>query len=178
MKILIETVAKVVKPIFSSVLMLASLSACTTIPDHTTDKSMTSIGSETFITWPADQSHIYISMADGKQQSCRSPQPDFATNTSVGGSLSLGLASGTDAISDNDTNTSTSLGGISPAVLIVREVLFRNCELTMNMTASSEKAEELFFKSLEILKDIVATQTQTGTSTTAVLPVESAEPEE
>jgi hypothetical protein len=148
MKILIETVAKVVKPIFSSVLMLASLSACTTIPDHTTDKSMTSIGSETFITWPADQSHIYISMADGKQQSCRSPQPDFATNTSVGGSLSLGLASGTDAISDNDTNTSTSLGGISPAVLI------------------------------EILKDIVATQTQTGTSTTAVLPVESAEPEE
>lgn len=146
------------KTVFFNTLVITSLAGCMSLPDRTQEHSVTSIGNETFVTWPAEQGHVYLSKVNGRQLACRAPQSDSSLNRSVGGSLSAGFATGTDGISDTNSETSTNLGGRDPSVLIVREVLFRSCELTMNVNASEEKAEELFYKSLGILENILDTQ--------------------
>ena len=150
-----------------AVIMTLGLASCATLNDHTQDQKVTRVGNETVITWPADQKHVYLKEKDSARQLCTSTGPDFAIASSAGGSVGVGGSTG-DSLGANAGQADLSLGGRSPSVLIVRDLLYRSCELTMNISASAEKAEEIFFKTLEVVKVVVNTQTEPGVSSATV----------
>ncbi|MFK8013800.1 MAG: hypothetical protein AB8B80_17305 [Marinicellaceae bacterium] len=138
-------------------LMLSPLlTSCVSIPSDTNKQHLTNIGNEVIITWPADQNHVYMKTIDGNRTVCRSPSPDFAVAHNKGITLGLTQAgSESEQLGDTKSQSDTSLGGRGPSALIVREVLYRSCEMTLNVNASEEETEAIFFKTLNILSNMI-----------------------
>lgn len=76
-----------------------------------------------------------------RERMCRTPGPDFATGK--GAAVSLGLEAGPQA-GVNDSFNAISMGGRSPGVLVLRELLFRACELVLNTDATPEQALAIY----------------------------------
>jgi hypothetical protein len=74
---------------------------------------------------------------DSFERICRSPNPDFASGETSG--VSVGLSKGP-TIGTSSGAMIDSLGGRSPAVLITRELMYRACELTLNLQATDTAA--------------------------------------
>ena len=105
---------------------------------------------------------------------CRSPNPDFATGES--NSVALGLGSGP-SIGTSSGAMIDSLGGRSSALLITRELMYRACELTLNLDADSALAKEIYWRFLGTIELAIKTQAGNGvqgstvtTSATASVP--------
>lgn len=145
---------------------LLTLAACSSLPDQTQDQRVTQFGGETVVTWPADQNHMYLKNHQGKKRICRSTPPDFALSTSAGGTLSVGGPK-SESVGMQESQSDLALGGRSPAVLIIRELMYRSCELTLNVSASDEKAEEIYFKTLEVVRQVAGSQNGSGSAPVA-----------
>ena len=90
---------------------------------------------------------------------CRSPNPDFATGDS--NAVSLGLGRGP-SIGTSSGAMIDSLGGRSPALLITRELMYRACELALNLDADAALAKEIYWRFLGTVELAFKTQTGTG----------------
>ena len=77
------------------------------------------------------------------------------------------MASGAKSIGGEKHQESIALGGRNPAVLITRELLYRACELSMNLNADSAGTLAIYREFLDIAQRIAATQKQEGTASTA-----------
>jgi len=88
---------------------------------------------------------------DGKVVFCRPNQPDAVSHLTEGASggfqNQLGL---NESISENLSNGDSEMVGRSPALLALREILYRNCELTLNQSLTKDEALEIFKHSLSI----------------------------
>lgn len=71
---------------------------------------------------------------------CASRDVDAVATTSG----SLGLTVAGDSISEGASNGDMSLGGMSPTVLIVSELLYRVCELSVNLNLDEEATLEIY----------------------------------
>jgi hypothetical protein len=96
---------------------------------------------------------------------CRSPNPDFATGTS--NSVSLGLAKGT-SIGTGSSAEIDAFGGRSPSVLITRELMYRACELALNLDANEALSKEIYWKFLSTIEIALKSQTGVGSQGSAV----------
>lgn len=121
---------------------------------------------------PGDVQTNYFKDTGSRERYCRSPQSDVASTFGEGFSLGLGLPSGTQkSIGEDVSRGAMSLGGRNPGVLIAREILYRACELSLNLnadTALSLKIYERFLQSLEsVVKAQVGNGVAAGSSMTA-----------
>lgn len=94
---------------------------------------------------------------------CMSAPPDSANSYEEGASILLPAAGGTTGVSEGAGRSALALGGRSPSALITREILYRTCELMLNMNASPEKMEEVFFKAMSAVIIINGAQLEDGT---------------
>ena len=76
-----------------------------------------------------------------RERYCRTPGPDFASGN--GGGVNIDTGQGP-KIGVNDSYSAMSMGGRSPDVLIMRELLYRACELALNANASPEQTLEIY----------------------------------
>ncbi len=97
---------------------------------------------------------------------CGSRQSDVADVRSVGASLGASTLGEVGNLGEGSSEGALSLGGRSPSVLIVREMLYRACELSMNLNADAKTTIEIYSKFLDSIEKI--TQTQTGAGAAAV----------
>ena len=111
---------------------------------------------------------------NSSERFCRSPNPDFASGQS--NAVSLGLANGP-SIGTSTGAQIDSLGGRSPALLITRELMYRACELALNLDANTELTKEIYWKFLGTVELAIKNQTGVGvpgstvsTSATVTLP--------
>ena len=83
--------------------------------------------------------NTYIQPNSNQNMLCVEPDPDMVSTFS--GSVSLGatVAGNNDAFSGSDGSSALATGGLSPMVLITRELLYRACELSMNSNANAEQ---------------------------------------
>lgn len=88
---------------------------------------------------------------DGKVVFCRPNQPDAVMNIteSAGGDFQtkLGLKEG---ISEGISSGDSEMVGRSPALLALREILYRSCELTLNKSLTKNEALEIYKHSLSV----------------------------
>ena len=76
-----------------------------------------------------------------RERVCRTPGPDFTTGEGAG--ANLGLQGGPQVGFSNNFNA-MNMGGRSPGVLVLREILYRACELVLNTDASPEQALAIY----------------------------------
>lgn len=98
------------------------------------------------------------------------PPPDTANTYEEGVSVELPNAIGGEGLSEGSGKSALALGGRSPSALITREILYRTCELMMNMNADPQKMEEVFFRALGAVVKISGAQTEDGSSAFGIPP--------
>jgi hypothetical protein len=92
----------------------------------------------------------HITPATALEKVCRSPAPDVVVGTSAAVSESMPLkALGGEQASVSSQFDAVNLGGRNPAVLIVREIFYRGCELAINHDLSAEQSLALFRETLD-----------------------------
>lgn len=111
-----------------------------------------------------DVINTYLQPNGNRNMLCLEPDPDVAS--SFNGSLSLGakIAGNDDTISRSDGSSTISTGGLNPMVLIIREMLYRACELSMNSNANAEEQLEIYKLFLENIDKLSKIGVGTGTS--------------
>ncbi len=75
------------------------------------------------------------------ERSCRAVGPDFVTGQ--GDSVSISAAGGT-GISGGKSFDAAVAGGRSPGLLALREILYRACELSLNLNADKQLTLEIY----------------------------------
>ena len=96
---------------------------------------------------------------DSLERFCRSPNPDFASGQTS--AVSLGLGHGP-SVGSSSGAMIDSLGGRSPALLITRELMYRACELALNLDANADLSKEIYWKFLATIELAIKSQTGTG----------------
>lgn len=97
----------------------------------------------------------HITPAATREKVCRSSQPDVVVGSSEAISESMPLkALGGEQASVSSQFDAVNLGGRSPAVLIVREILYRGCELAANHALTADQSLALFRESLDKIVQI------------------------
>jgi len=114
---------------------------------------------------PGDVQTNYFKDTGSRERYCRSPQSDVASTFNEGFSLGLGLPLGTQkSIGEDVSRGAMSLGGRNPGVLIARELLYRACELSLNLNADTALSLRIYERFLQSLEAVVKTQVGTGAS--------------
>ena len=102
---------------------------------------------------------------DSFERICRSPNPDFASGETSG--VSVGLSKGP-TIGTSSGAMIDSLGGRSPAVLITRELMYRACEMTLNLQATPDLSKEIYWRFLTTIELAIKNQTGAGSQSSSV----------
>lgn len=102
---------------------------------------------------------------------CRSPDPDF--NMGQNDQMSLGV--GVENLAIGDTQKELSLGGRTENVLIVRELMYRACELVMNLNADAKTSIEIYENFFKLTQNQLLNNNDQNINTTpsVINPVES-----
>lgn len=88
------------------------------------------------------------------QRFCLEPMLDVAATESEGVSLGLQQLQTSESIGERDARGAVALGGVSPEVLIVSELMYRACELAMNLNADKKLSLKIYFRFLETIEKL------------------------
>ncbi len=107
----------------------------------------------------------YLKDNNTLERFCASREIDTTETFNEG--LGLGLSTGgvQENISGGKGTGAVALGGRSPAVLITREMMFRACELSLNLNLDSEKTIEIYKMFFEYTNKLIKNEHDKGSST-------------
>ena len=117
-----------------------------------------------------DAKVTYIKEHNHVERLCASRESDDEKTSSQGLMLGLSTANQGEKVGGESTSGALSLGGRSPAVLISRELMYRACELTMNLNTDTKTSIEVYKMFLDSIKNIVKNEHDTGSTSTAAIP--------
>lgn len=111
--------------------------------------------------------NTYVQPNSNQNMLCLEPDPDVVSTFS--GSLSLGdtVAGNEDKISASDGSSAVSMGGLSPMVLLSRELMYRACELSMNSNADGDQQLIIYKLFLNTLENLNTNTSDSGTASSA-----------
>lgn len=140
---------------------LSFLSACAVAPPTPKVEEEGAINS---IANTSDIQMTLIKRHGDPERYCAARQSDVADTRSAGGGLGFSGAGVGDALSEGTSQGALALGGRSPSVLIIREFMYRACELSLNLNATTEQTIEIYKMFIDSAKEISALQTGPGSS--------------
>ncbi len=111
---------------------------------------------------------IFIKKRKGPLVFCSEPFPDSSESSEEGVSEKTSTGNVSGGVALENGMTSASLGGRSSTVLIVREILFRTCELGANFDTTFEQQSRLFTGALESIQSIVGSEQSKTAGTKAI----------
>ena len=99
---------------------------------------------------------------------CAAPESDVADV--YGSGVSLGASEGSieEALGFSRSESAVALGGRNPATLLTRELLYRACEMSLNINADGPTTEAIYDRFLKAILEITAQQKSGGSGTAAV----------
>lgn len=152
-------------PAFASVLGALALAACQTNPFQPAVATARTNGLE--LTTRNPELDLTIAKPAGAgARFCLSPETDAVPESSA----KLALA-GQGESADLEGGAGTALlGGIDPAVLIVREMLYRTCEFTLNHDLSEADALALYQHALDQAAAVAMRDAAPGTQPQSMAP--------
>lgn len=143
-----------------SVFFLLLLNGCGTLGSKSSSTIYDRKGVDVFVE-PSTGISYLLTDEGTHDQFCMAPPPDLSDVKGSSDSLSVKGVAVT-----NDTALSVAtLGGRSPAVLISREIMYRTCELYVNLKMTKQETILLFRDSLDRVMDVTKAQIARGTQT-------------
>lgn len=114
---------------------------------------------------PTDRRATFFKDIKSTERFCRTPGPDYAVTASEGVSLGIGLPTGgAKQVGEDAGQGALSLGGRNPEVLLAREMLYRACELSLNINADGPTTQKIYARFLKAIEAVSSSQTGTGTA--------------
>lgn len=159
------------KPIawFVGGLMLTALSGCGALRGPEATASVFDRNGTDVVIDHQNGIAYHITAAMTQEKVCRSSQPDVVVGTSEAISESAPLkALGSEQASVSSQFDAVNLGGRNPAVLIVREIFYRGCELAANHDLSADQSLALFRESLDKIVQIAQIPMQSAGTAAAI----------
>jgi hypothetical protein len=130
-------------------------------------------GVKVYSTTSAMQSSFVKSRNSG-EHFCDSRMSDVADTESASVGLGASIIGKSESINEGASRGALALGGRSPAVLITREVMYRTCEMVMNLDLNKKEALDLYIQTLNLVKNVAQSDTAVGTtSIVGVAPVDN-----
>ncbi len=145
--------------LFSLIIMMVFITGCTMAPTGPT--VTVSQGVRIFST-TADQQSTLMKDHDSTERFCLARGADVADTESAGIGATVGLKSNSDNLSEGSSRGAIDLGGRNPAVLITRELMYRTCEIIMNLNLTKEESLKLYSQTLNASITISQNQTSSG----------------
>lgn len=111
------------------------------------------------ISMPADQIAAFTKQHASSARVCVQTDVDLGKAHSQG----FGASYGNVGVHESGNTAEAVLGGRSAAVLITRELLYRACELSLNLNMDTQSTLDFYLKALEVVKAIATHQAVSGT---------------
>jgi hypothetical protein len=144
-------------------ILLASLTAsCAMQPAEPT---ITVANGVRIFTTSAEQQSTFMKDHGSSERFCLARGADVADSESTGIGASFGVADKSEDLTENSSMGAVSLGGRNSAVLISRELMYRTCEIIMNLNLSQEEALKLYAKALEATITVSKNQQDSSAAT-------------
>lgn len=102
------------------------------------------------------------------QRFCLEPMLDATGTESEGVNLGLQQLGQSESIGESDSRGAVTLGGVSPEVLLASELMYRACELSMNLNADIKLSLEIYFRFLEAIEKLAPFAQTHGTKSIEV----------
>lgn len=159
---------------FAAVAMMSA--ACVGMPKEHREVLINRSGVD-LIGSPADRVQIAIKDKTSFERYCMGEAPDVALTASgdvilggpsIGGATPVPVSGG--KVSGGSSRGALDLGGRNPAVLIARTLLYRACELSLNINADPQTTISIYKMTMDSIERISALQTGTGGVATAAAP--------
>jgi hypothetical protein len=153
---------------FVSLLLL--LNGCATGPDQPFVSEVQGIR---VISHTTDLQSAFMKDRGSIEAICASRQGDVADTKSVGFGMNVSAVGQNDGVEEGSATGAVSLGGRSSTVLITRELMYRACELSMNLNLDKEEAINVYTQFLSAIVQISQSQMvqgDNGLASGAVLP--------
>ncbi len=109
----------------------------------------------------AQSTYVKSSLTDARF--CTETDTDFSKTSASGFDLGIGTGASTESVGEKSSQGAVTLGGRDPAVLLARELMYRACELTLNINADQMLALKIYEGTLDAVIRISASQQNTGT---------------
>lgn len=149
-----------IKLLFILKLMMLSASCAMTPPEPKIDN----LGAIDSIASTSDIQMTIVKSHGDPERYCAARQSDVADTRSVGTSIGVSATSAGESIGESSSQGALALGGRSPAVLIVREMMYRACELSLNLNADNAQTLQIYKMFMDEMKAITSMQIGSGTS--------------
>jgi hypothetical protein len=122
----------------------------------------------------SDMQSSFLKSRNPGEHFCDSRMSDVANTESASVGLGVSVVGKSENVNDGASRGAVSLGGRSPAVLITREVMYRTCEMVMNLDLNKKEALDLYIQTLNLVKNVAQSDTAVGTtSIVGVAPVDN-----
>ncbi len=149
------------------VMLVLLLSACASSMEKISIKAEeTTVSGINIVSNHPDIINTYVQPIGNQSVICLEPDPDFTSAYSGSFSLGANMGGNSSTISASDGETAVTAGGLSPMVLIARELLYRACELSMNTNATPDQQIAIYQTFLKTIETISTSSLGTGTQAT------------
>lgn len=147
------------------ILLLAAftaISGCTTAPPR--PNVMDSVGGIKIYSSTSDLQFSFLKERTSNEYFCDSRPSDVADTSGVSIGLSASMPGAREGVSGGSSRGAVDLGGRSPAVLITREMMYRACEMIMNLHLNKKEALELYMETLRSVVKVAEFDGNSGSS--------------
>jgi hypothetical protein len=151
---------------------LLAITGCSVTP-HKPSISASLDGIKIYST-SSDMQSSFVKSRNSGEHFCDSRMSDVADTESASVGLGASIIGKSESINEGASRGAVSLGGRSPAVLITREVMYRTCEMVMNLNLDKKEALALYIQTLNLVKSVAQSDTALGAaSMVGSAPVEN-----
>jgi len=153
---------------FSSTLLIIFLfSACSS---HSPQIKLVERGGIGAIVLDNDSKVTYLKEHGHIERFCASREADASTTYSSGFNMGTSTVGNSESFGESNSDGQLSLGGRSPTVLIARELMYRTCELTMNLNTDEQTSIELYKETMDVILAISKNINGIGSASTEAEP--------
>jgi len=162
---------------FAAFAILMSTSGCLSLPTEPAKDTLFDRDGIDVVLAAADRQAVMIKDPSSKERMCLAPGPDYSVTASRGVNLGVGMGlpvgpKGEQNIGGDVSRGALSLGGRNPGVLIARELMYRACELSMNLNADQVTTLQIYTRFLEAIEKIALSETGAGTASVSAMPID------
>ena len=151
--------------VLAAIVAGALLSSCVSFQPNTSKHAVVNRNGLDIVIEDGSKKATVIKDLGSTERYCRTPNPDFAAVK--GGSFALPTGIGT-SVGASESSAIDSLGGRSPAVLITRELMYRACELSLNLNADADLTRAIYTQFLSIINVALENQKDDGVASSEV----------
>jgi len=145
--------------LFNLIVMISFITGCAT---PSMDPTVSDLKGIRIYSTGADQQSTIMKDINSTERFCLARGADVADTESAGIGASFGLNSKNESLSEGSSVGAVELGGRNPAVLITRELMYRTCEMMMNLNLTKEESLKLFAETLKASVTVSQNQTDSG----------------